>query len=230
MTIKVVEIESRDLFVENDSIVFKLSDAQWFTTDVPALAARTFIAQDDEHRASLCELSSACSTLLNSYLWKQPNEGLYLFIADGPWQPNTRITRRQNLLARKGVSKGGIGIELTFGPFVIERMTEFRAAGLLRIDHSTVPGAISMLRSDQACAIISGFDHSFCDMKGIEWIFQAAFKDEKQELSSSINWLNLAITLCPKGIRLVRATGAFDDVEASIDIIYSPSLSRMQEK
>ena len=49
--------------------------------------------------------------------------------------------------------------------------------------------------------------------------FDCAFKDGE----SDVNWSHAAASFCPSGSILVRFSGAFDDPDAAVDLMYDPS-------
>jgi hypothetical protein len=55
-------------------------------------------------------------------------------------------------------------------------------------------------------------------------LFPAAFPSVRGVGDTSVDWLSLSLGCCPRGDIVVRASGAFDDPDAAIDLIFDPTL------
>jgi hypothetical protein len=82
--------------------------------------------------------------------------------------------------------------------------------------------AVDIVRTDHACAIIFSSRVDMTDPANIETIFRTAFSSAGGGGGMDVDWLALAVSLCPRGDVLLRVSGLFDDREAAVDLIATP--------
>ena len=56
-------------------------------------------------------------------------------------------------------------------------------------------------------------------VEGVRSVFSSAFPKKDGIEQITVDWLRLALDLCPQGDILIRVTGLFDDREAGVDLI-----------
>jgi hypothetical protein len=226
MTINVVKIVSPDLFVENESIAFNPHLAILRVGSVPALSAVTFIATKSGASYDLDELAVACGNEAMAFILNivGDNYRAWLFVSDGPWKPATRVARHKklwknhaDLVSSNGVLEVGEEAEMESGGLV-------RFAGLLEVTGEAFIKAIRLVRTNWACAIIFSKRANFGSQASARSIFLSAFPKTNGVQRASIDWMTLAMDICPLGDILIRVSGLFDDHEAAVDVIADKGL------
>ena len=220
MTTNIRKIVSPDLFVENDSILFDRRRAAEFVENIPLLGAITLVATDLaseslERRAIACgrEAVSAVSSVWGT------DYALWLFVADGPWKHANRITSHQklwknhrDLVESDGISKIGEEIEVVSDGLI-------RYAGLLEISRNSCDKAINCVRTNPSFSMIFSKRPNVDCAQSVRSIFSSAFPKKDGVEQIAVDWLSLALVLCPQSDILIRVTGLFDDREAAVDVI-----------
>ena len=82
--------------------------------------------------------------------------------------------------------------------------------------------AIDSSRGGSSFAIIFSRRNDIDSPHSIQEIFSHGFTKHNDVEQTSIDWMALAISLCPKGDMLLRVSGHFDDREAAVDLIATP--------
>jgi hypothetical protein len=221
MTINVTTIVSPDLFVTNDSVMFDRQRALQYSPTIPQLGAITFVASKSHACNSIEELVVACAKKATSFVWNALDKEYrtWLFVSDGPWRPATRIARHQRLWKRhrelldcSGVLRVGQDVE-------IESTGLIRYAGLLEISGDAFVQAVQLARTNSACAIICSKRPNVDSEASVQSIFFSAFPEVEGSPQVSINWMPLALYLCPQMDIVIRVNGLYDDREAAVDVI-----------
>jgi hypothetical protein len=219
MTTDIYKILSPNLFVENESLLFDPTRASHLAEKVPMLAAITFVAtRSDSHQTlegrALAAGSAALSLLTNAF----PRDyRLWLFVVDGPLRNPSALSRHQKLWKGHRDLVGSSDVVRIGEEFEIKSEGLVRYAGLLEISCDSCDKAISAARTNSSFAIIFSKRDDIDSQYGVRSIFSAAFP--KGSGQTAVDWLSLAINLCPQEDILVRITGLFDDREAAADLI-----------
>ncbi|MHB1423455.1 MAG: hypothetical protein ACYC3I_09735 [Gemmataceae bacterium] len=221
MIINVSKIVSPDLFVENESLMLDRHRAMQYVNTIPSLSAVTFVATKSVASFDLDELAIACGNEAMALAANVIDESyhVWLFVSDGPWRPTTPVARYKklwkdhlDLVNSPGVLRIGEEVEIESGGLI-------RFAGLLEVSGKAFDKAIRLARTNSACAIIlssrSNIDSKTC----VRSIFLSAFPETSGIQQTSVDWMTLAIDLCPKGDLLIRVSGLFDDPVAAVDVI-----------
>ncbi len=221
MTISVARTTSPDLFVENESLLFDHVRASHISDTISPLAAITFSAEKSSPSIDLKELATACGS--NAISLATSKEGkerrVWLFVSQRPWQPANRIVRHRKLWKdyRELIESGGIvnvsdEVEITSEDGI-------RFAGLLEVTGSSIETALQLVRTNPACAMICSKRKDIDSHVSIRSIFSFAFPKEDGIEQVHVDWMTLALGLCPLGDVLIRVSGLFDDHEAAVDVI-----------
>jgi len=224
MTIEVSVLDSPDLFTDNRSLLFHRPKTVQDSTAVPQLGAVTFISEKSDASLKLTDLAAACGkkafSLIRAYCG-EPYKG-WLFVADGPWREATRVVLHQrlwknhrNLIEATPSGTRSDEIEIKCG-------TKVRYAGLLDITDGLIDMATNAARTCPSFAIIFSRRNDITLASSIGQIFCHSFPKEDGLKRTSVDWMSLAIALCPEGDLLLRVTGLFDDHEAAVDVIGTP--------
>lgn len=223
MTIEVSRIISPDLFVENGSLLLNRTQARRLSLPVPALGAITFLARKTDPFQKLQVLAAACGREAFSQLKSHDKSYQpWIFISDGPWQEVSRISQNHRLWGRHRelVKANPHGIRSDDVEIRIGKQVRF--AGLIKISEEMIETAIESARCNTSHAIIFSRRSEIVLPHSIRQIFHAAFPQQEGIAQTSIDWLSLALGLCPLGDILLRVSGGFDDPEAAIDLISLP--------
>jgi len=97
-----------------------------------------------------------------------------------------------------------------------------RYAGLAEVTPGLTDQALEIARTDHACAIIFSRRGDITNAFSVESIFRIAFTSVSGEGETHLDWLALAVSLCPLGDILMRMSGQFDDRDAAADLIATP--------
>ena len=224
MTIEVLRFISTDLYAENASLLFDSKRVDPPLTSVPPLGAVTFTAERTDPSQNLQDLAVACGReafLLAGTTYSKAYRA-WLFISDGPWKEATKIVQHQKLWKnhRDLVETGSSGRKSD--EVAIEVGSLVRYAGLLEITDGLTEKAINSVRTCSSYAIILSSRHDIILNVSIRYIFSQAFTKQNGIERTSIDWMTLAIALCPQGDVLMRVSGLFDDREAAVDLIAIP--------
>jgi hypothetical protein len=215
------KVLSPDLFVENESILFDRRQAAAFVEDIPLLGAVTLIAKDSESSEMLEGRAIACGNEAMSLVRSVYNEDyrLWLFVADGAWKPASRIARHHKLwkFHRDLVQSASI---LKIGEQVpIESDGLIRYAGLLEISCRSCDKAINAVRTNPSFSMFFSKRQNVDSVESVRSLFSLAFPKKDGIEQIAVDWLSLALGLCPQDDILLRVTGLFDDREAAVDLI-----------
>ncbi len=224
MTTDILKFISTDLYSKNRSLLFDSQRVGSQLTSLPPLGAVTFIAQRSNPSQNLQDLAVACGREAFLLVKSAYNESYkrWLFISDGPWKEATRIVLHQKLWKnhRDLVEAGASGYKSD--EVAVEVGGKVRYAGLLEITDGLIEKAINSTRVCSSFAIIFSNRNDIILPISINQIFSDAFIKRDQFERTSIDWMSLAIALCPQGDMLMRVSGLFDDREAAVDLIATP--------
>lgn len=224
MTIDVSAFTSEDLYSENLSLILDPQRIPPHLTPAPPLGAVTFIARKSVPSQNLRDLAIACGREAFPLAKSTGNEVKtgWLFVSDGPWRDANRIVLYQRLWKnhRDLVEAGTNGLKSD--EVAIQRHGKIRYAGLLEITDALIDKAIEATRVNTSFAIVFSSRADIVFSESINYIFSHAFTKKNGYEGTSIDWMTLAITLCPRGDVLMRVSGLFDDREAAVDLIATP--------
>ncbi len=221
MTISVSQRTSKDLFEDNDSLLFDRHRASEFSGTLPRIGAVTFVAVRRTPSQSLSDLALACGKEAMLLISRQRCDGLvpWLFVSDGPWKEASRIVLYRKLWR----SHPRLVLEREHarmsGEVAIRKGDRVRFAGLLEVSHDMAANAIEMVRTDLACAMLFSNRADITSESSVRHLFSSAFPKLHGVEQTTIDWMALAIAACPQGDILMRVSGRFDDHEAAVDII-----------
>lgn len=224
MIIDVKKQFSKDLFVENASLLLGPQRIEQQLDSNPPLGAVTFVAERTNLSLSLRDLAVACgreaifsarSTLDQSYK-------LWIFIADGPWRPATKTALHQKLWKNHQDLILACGGGHRSDEVAIKVGGQVRHAGLLEITDEMFDKAIDFARTFFSCAIIFSKNDAILSQNSITSLFDYSFPKQNGFEQTSVNWLTLAVALCPQDDVIIRVSGLFDDREAAVDLIATP--------
>jgi hypothetical protein len=221
MTTNIRRIISPDLFVENESILFDRQRAAKLVDIIPLLGAVTLVAIDSTSSETLERRAIACGheavSLVRSVV--ATDYRLWLFVADGPWKHASRITSHQklwkshrDLVESDAVMKRGEEIELVSNGLV-------RYAGILEVSYNSCDIAINAVRTTPSFSMFFSKRPNVDSVEGVRLVFSSAFPKKNEIEQIAVDWLSLALGLCPQDDILIRVTGLFDDREAAVDVI-----------
>ncbi|MBD3673949.1 MAG: hypothetical protein HUJ26_10540 [Planctomycetaceae bacterium] len=218
MTIRTKRITSPNLFVDNDSILFDRDRAKSFAEDIPDLSAITIIAQPSGFPVTLSDQAVSCAQEALSLIQAQVDRQyrMFLFVTSGPWQESNRIVRYKKLWKLIPNISGSVKFseEVEF-----KRDNKLMYAGLVEFIISDINSLVEIARTDISSAIICSHRDKIDSLASINNIFTHAFPTYKEKPLTRVDWLALAIEVCPLGDILVRVNGTFDDRESAVDII-----------
>lgn len=224
MTIDVSTLTSEDLYSDNLSLIFDQKRIPADLTPAPALGAVTFIAKKSAPSQNLGDLAIACGREAFPLAKSTGNEVKtgWLFVSDGAWRNTNRIVLHQRLWKnhRDLVEAGANGFKSD--EVAIQRDSKIRYAGLLEITDALIDKAIEATRINKSFAIVFSSRKGIVFSESVSHIFSHAFTKQNGYEGTSIDWMTLAIALCPQGDVLMRVSGLFDDREAAVDLIASP--------
>ncbi len=224
MTIDVSTFTSEDLYSENLSLILDPQRLPPHLTAAPPLGAVTFVAKKSVPSQNLRDLAIACGREAFPLAKSTGNEVKtgWLFVSDGPWKDANRIVRHQRLWKnhRELVEAGTNGFKSD--EVAIERDGKVRYAGLLEITDALIDKAIEATRVNTSFAIVFSSRTDIVFSESVSYIFSHAFTKQNGYEGTSIDWVTLAIALCPQGDVLMRVSGLFDDPEAAVDLIATP--------
>jgi hypothetical protein len=226
-------LASPDLFLDNESLLMDRQHALQYSVSVPPLGAVTFVAARSSKLQELGELAAACAEKARNLVIDSVGKEfcVWLFIADGPWKPATRIARYNRLWRRhpeivnsSGVGKVGQEVEFESGG-------QIRFAGSLEISGNSFSKAVELVRTNPSCAMIMSKRPDMGSSSSTRSIFLAAFPEKGELAQVRVDWMRLAINLCPQGDMLFRVSGSFDDHEAAVDVIaVEDGIRRLSER
>lgn len=224
MIIEVSRILSPDLYADNDSLLLKHSQTAQHSDSVPPLGAITFIAMKTDPSQSLQDLAIACGREAFSLVKTAYNDQLkcWLFVADGPWREATRIVAHQRLWKNHRDLIEADASRIKSEDVEIKVGNKVRYAGLMEISSGLVEKAIESVRVRSSFAMIFSRRSDIVLPLSVTQIFRSAFSKQNSIEQTSIDWMSLAVHLCPKGDLLLRVSGLFDDHEAAVDLIACP--------
>ena len=224
MTISVSKYISTNLYVKNASLLFDPQRVHHQLDTIPPLGAVTFMAERTSPSQNLRDLAIACGKEAISLASRTYGKSCrtWLFISDGPWKQATRIALHQKLWKNHrdlvlGAERGQKSDEVA-----IEAGGQIRYAGALEVTDELIERAIESARVCSSCAIILSKREEVISQMSIRYIFSCAFPKQNGIEQTSVDWMNLAMALCPQGDVLMRISGLFDDREAAADLIANP--------
>jgi hypothetical protein len=183
----------------------------------------SFVAKAEGVPDGLQELARACGDEAASFVAARsvPRKG-WLFVADGPWREATALVLHRRLWKnRVSLSESQVGGRRS-EEVAIRNGRNVRYAGVVEVTPELMDQAVDIVRTDHACAIIFSSRVDMTDPANIETIFRSAFSGASDEARIDVDWLALAVSLCPLGDVLLRVSGLFDDREAAVDLIATP--------
>jgi hypothetical protein len=226
MTISVRKEVSLDVFRDADWPLFDLSCVSSCTHPIPNISVVEFIVAKTASYQSFDALAASASSKALAYVNLLPNNRLrtWFFLADGAWQPATRIVKYKKLwknhpefMKTRGILCVGDEVEFTSKEGV-------RYAGLLEISGEAYVEAIRLSRTNHACAIICSNRLNIEAVPSIQSIFYSAFPEKDGSRVSNVNWSWLSAELCYLNDILIRVCGMYDDREVSIQVIMPTGL------
>lgn len=217
---------SPNLFEENNSVLFDPNLLGCAPEQIPALGAITFLSRKESFSQSLQDLAVVCGR--QAFAWVKeilgPSFKAWLFVSDGPWRDGTPYNRHKKLwkinpdLFRSDPHAiRSEEIEFTLGDKV-------RFGGFLEITDGLIDKAIEATRTHSCFAIICTRRQTVNSADEIRQVFENAFPRIKGIPQNNIDWMRLALYLCPQGDVLFRVSGQFDDIEAAVDLIGDPKV------
>lgn len=224
MVIEVRKHVSENLFVENESILFDYRRVAQQMSTIPSLGAVTFVAKRRDFSVSLRDLSIACGNEALSFVRRTLRETwqAWLFVSDGPWQSATRIRKYRKLWKNyPDLIAGDANVHMN-NEVAMEAEGKVRYAGMLEIVDENYERAIDFARLNPAVLIMFSKHRDIDNEVFIEHVFRSAFPKSKGIEETRVDWMTLAVALCPQEYLLMRVSGCFDDREAAVDLIGSP--------
>lgn len=217
---------SPNLFVDNNSVLFDPNLLGCAPEQIPALGAITLLSRKESWSQTLQDLAGVCGReafeLVKEILGQSFKA--WLFVSDGPWQDGSPYIRHKKLwknnpeLIRSDPhATRSEEIEFSLGD-------QIRFAGFLEITEGLIDKAIETTRTHSCFAVICTRRQTVNTAGEIRQIFENAFPRINGIPQSNIDWMRLALYLCPKGDVLLRVNGKFDDIEAAVDLIGSPNV------
>ncbi len=188
------------------------------------LSAVTFLARKTAWTDELSSMLQACGSLMKQFFVDCGfhDYDFWLVVAHGPWQPDTRITRYRKLWKSNRQLVPFRNLTNRSDEILIESDAGLRYAGMVELDDNTFGQAIELLRTDSACFILASNRSQVHSADSLVNMISLAFpNDDSGMKSTSVDWLNVAASLCARGDFVVRVSGLFDDPEATIDLIFS---------
>jgi hypothetical protein len=222
MTIKIAKTVTENVFESNEWPLFDPARAARYSRPLPAITIIEFVASRPSASEELDEWAKAAATEAVAFLASVLRENEYrtlLFVSQGPWQSANRIVKYRklwkehlDLVQTKGVRHIGAEVE-------INSASGIRFVGLLEVGGEAFIKAVNLVRTDSACAIIQSKRPEIDSEASVRSIFASAFPTKNGDPQVNLDWMTLALHLCPQSDILMRVTGRFDDREASVDVI-----------
>jgi hypothetical protein len=226
MTINVQKTIFRNVFDDPKWPLFDKSRGHSYTDSIPNLGIVEFSSTSGdlglEQLAVACWSEAAASI---SFLTKDHYEKL-MFVSERYWMPATTDLLRRNTDERRRLNLFKECLRTLGAP--VSESTDYvkvdageivRFADLFKIDNENLIGAVHAARINPSYAIICSKRLDIVAKPNIRSIVAAAFPTSDSAQQTSIDWMLLALRVCPLGDLLIRVTGMFDDSEASVEII-----------
>jgi hypothetical protein len=227
MTIKLTRIESPNLFAQNESLQFDLDRAQQLAKSIPHIGAISYTASDPEASNDLTSLTDACAITVCNTLFEgkiATTHKTQMLIASGSWLTPSPVTEHRKLWKSRKNILDAINPPQPTKEICFHRDNKIRYASILPIKHSSFAASAQIARKIGSCAIFASRHDEPSTERVIKATFQAAFPELYGTKTTNVDWLGLAIHLCPVGDILLRVSGLFDDRDACIDLIADPEL------
>ena len=223
MTTEVLQVVSPDLYTDNDSLLLDRNQAETILHSPPSLAAISFVAKNEQSIGKLQDLCRACGIKAASFVsGLSADYQCWLFVADGPWREASPVVRHRRLWKNHRSLSDSLVEGTRSAEVEIMIGNKVRYAGLAEVTPELTDQAFEIARTDRACAIIFSRRGDITNAFSVESIFRIAFPCVSGEGATHVDWLALAVSLCPLGDILMRMSGQFDDRDAAADLIATP--------
>ena len=141
----------------------------------------------------------------------------FAFIAQGGWQPDSRIVQHYRLWKREQWIQGILPNVACQPDFLFVSEHGVRYAGIVEVNDLIAPLLVKSLYEFSSSSFLFLKNPNVgSDAPGVQSTFEIAFPEHATELC----WPNLAKELCSEGHMLFHLSGAFDDLEGVVDMIY----------
>ncbi len=223
LTIDCKRINSDNLFIKNNSVIFDKESAKKYFKNIPKVSAVTFLANSNFTYDKIINFDNLLAQESVDFVFetivKKYGYNIWLLIADGSWQSNTRIVQYKKLWKRCPENWHVFTFENRSNEIIIKNNDQIKYAGILGVEKDDFLKSISIVRENSACALFASHTSSV-DSIDINKLFEKAFPNVNE---SHINWLSFSLYLCDKNEIAIRLAGSLDEREASIDFILATS-------
>ncbi|MCC8361801.1 hypothetical protein LK996_01720 [Lysobacter sp. A6] len=139
------------------------------------------------------------------------------FGATSGWRQNSAAVRHKRFWKNESLDLGSIGVQSEEIEVVSER--GIRYAVVARLDRAHVRAASEWVRKTQSGFLFLSEEAPTTDSEFVRSTYSSSFAPD----GASIDWSRAANCICRGDRILVRCSGAFDDQEMSVDLIFERS-------
>ena len=150
---------------------------------------------------------------------------IFLFVADGTWQPNNRVVKHKKLWRGFQQEWGADTFEPGSAEVEFKSDEGIRYAGLLGVDETNLAVAVELVRSMLSYVLIASKQLTLDSETDIHNIFSTAFTLYKGNPDTHVDWANLSATWCPSGDVVGRVVGTHDDPFVETQLFSTETLS-----
>ncbi len=228
MTIKSHSFRSGNLFDDNESITFDLNEAHHLCSQPIELAALTFLSKPKEqHYESIAALDFANAIELRTFLNMNnslKNYRLFLFAADGLWQPNKAMVMHKKLWRKEPFNSYSESFNELSEEVCVKTDRGVRFASIVNIDDENLLDAIELIRKNPSCSLMLSCRKNIKEPDTIQELFGSCFPSAFNSEETCVNYLSLALGVCGYGDIVLRVSGFEDERVAAIDLIYNAAI------
>lgn len=219
----------RDLFRDSDWPFFDEVRAREYADPVPHIGLVEFKVVQHSVPRDMDILYDSCLTEVEHWVFdandRPQDERVWLFKGHNSWIPRSRVALHKRLWktlpADFTTSEMDLGREVMF-----ESAEGIRFAGIAAVNRNTFRQAMMIVRNDSGAAVVMSRRNEIEESSGIEYIYHCAFPPQRSGKrrgvdSSTVNWMTLAVGLCPLGDVVLRLTGDYDERQVSCDCFMS---------
>lgn len=211
-----------DVFVKNGSLSFDRARAINLQSNLPNLAAVSFISSEPSLPRDMSLLTKACVESVEPLLFSdkqlREKDKVWLFAAHGPWQPKSAMVKHKKLW-NSFLSKWNLSAFCLYDEITIESDQGIRFAGIAQVSREALLTASQIVEQERSCAMILSNRREISSEDGIRYLFDSAFLPKDSVNQVSIDWLNLALRQILLGDSVIKVSGSWDERESSFDII-----------
>jgi hypothetical protein len=204
------------------------NDFAWFIDDVkrldqwksqfdqkPQISGVRYQAAKAEYDIDVVERASrAITTRL-----RDSDEGIWLFVAHRPWQPNSRVINHRRLWRHPSLKVHLWASTQERFELRLSRPSEVRFASCCGVPSQHLSDAINLcLHSDLAICLVTSTGN-LANEDAVRSLFRRSFPDDRLgEPTTYVNWGNVILDFALDKALIVRQSGNFDELRWSIDV------------